>query len=121
MTVNKLRALQDAFATFKPGETPRPGQTIKVIQQLDPADRAGLLKGMFELQTEEELGRHGNPLRVADKYDADLYASRRCLDGLQIDAACLELSNRKSDADLPLPEPTRRDHIDAAFTAHTEL
>ena len=30
------------------------------------------------------------------------------------------LIDRKSDADLPIPELTLRDHIDAAFKAHEE-
>jgi hypothetical protein len=94
----------------------KPGGMVSTIVGL-PADiRTPVVKAMLAADNERELGRHGDLDRVCRDHEVDKEIVNAVMDHMESDYVAWSLQERRgSDADLPLPEITRRDVISAAM------
>ena len=118
---------EDKNHEFKPLELSR-----LVAAHPNPKHRAnmGILAKSYEYMKEgiggDSLGKHsqrflgGDHAKLAEK----LYLSPEALEkfgeaAIMDDVAIALTKRRGNDSDLPIPEMTRRDHIEAAIDAHS--
>jgi hypothetical protein len=97
----------------------RPGGTTRLLYSLPDEDRLKITQVANLYASERDAGRHGQPQKVFDAFDVPKDVGEAMVDGLEMDYVTKSLIERRgSDAGLPLPELTRRDHIAAAIDAH---
>ena len=112
------RVLKDPTLTIGPGGVRR------ALMTLTPAHRAQVMANIDAVNDHQDLGRHAGDPRFGDDPVKARGLHRESLNklvgGATVDYVCEALQLRKSDAQLPLPELTRRDHISAAFDAHSQ-
>ncbi|MBL8353175.1 MAG: hypothetical protein JNL87_23015 [Burkholderiaceae bacterium] len=99
-------------------ERPAVGGMTKLLGALPAGDRQRVVTVANLYAHERELGRHGNPQDVAEIFEVPKDIAEAVVDALEVDYVAAELGRRRSDADLPLPELTRRDEISAALDVH---
>jgi hypothetical protein len=92
-----------------------PGRMKTIIEALPADDAARLIAGATHYDHQVQLGRHGDPDYAAREMEVDPDVARRIHEGMEVDTVCTALQNRRSDADLPIEPPTRRDVIGAAL------
>lgn len=97
----------------------QPGMANVLVNHLSPEDRMAYMEGINRYDHNVELGKWGSTPHACAEMGVDPDVARRAHDSFQVDYVCERLQQRKSDADLPLPETTRRDVLDAAFDAHS--
>jgi hypothetical protein len=97
-----------------------PGRMKTILEALPDADVKRVIAGATHYNHQVELGRHGDPEHAAREMEVDPDVARRIHEGMEVDTVCTALQNRRSDADLPPPEITRRDILSAAFDAHSD-
>ena len=100
---------------------PRPGEITNILKMLPPDQRLHVAKAAIAMEDARDFGKHASHEVVYRAFDVapthrDIL--NRITDGLEVDQVVRTLTARKSDADLPPPELTRRDHLRAAFDAH---
>lgn len=97
----------------------KPAEAVKLVKTLPPASRMAL-GAALEVHTEQlELGRHGDPKFVARATGFDPEVLDTLHDKLTDDYITLGVIERRgSDASLPPPPLTQRDHIEAAYLAN---
>jgi hypothetical protein len=101
----------------------RPGGLSKVLHRIAPAERQQIMANVDAVHEYKELGHHaGDPRFGPDPVKArGLHRESldKLVDGALTDHVSQALQQRRgSDADLPIPEPDRRDHLRAALDAH---
>ena len=125
MTAPKRRYVTGAEVEQLLKDNPRlnlnvPGSTTLIRQHLSPEDDRDLLQGLNRIDNNVELGRWGDPARVCAEMGVDPGVAARVYNSAQVDYVCNALQERRgNDADLPLPEITRRDQIGAAMDAYS--
>ena len=113
--------LADKLNKLKPWDYLPPGEVSRELKKLPLDERKLVLNAAFEVLDEEERGpKHGLGREfILTQHLANTPAMNRLVDHVEIDMVTNALINKRgSDADLPIPEPDRRDFIRAAIDAH---
>jgi hypothetical protein len=98
-----------------------PGGMTAVIQSLPTETAFAVCAAVDACGNQQELGRHGDVDRVSTTFEVDRPLLEVVTDQVDVDYVCHQLQARRgSDADLPVPELTRRDYLSAALDAHSE-
>lgn len=92
-----------------------PGRMKTILEALPADDVTRLIAGSNYYSHQVEIGRHGDVAKAAAEMEVDPDVARRIHEGMEVDTVCTALQNRRSDADLPIEPPTRRDVIGAAL------
>ena len=117
----------DLLAAFKQldrHETPAIGGTTNTLRMLDPESQALVADIGDAVQEQRELGRHGNVEKVLDEWNVPVEhraTVNRIMDAAEADDLAVSLQRRMgTDASLPPPPTTSRDHVAAAFELHSQ-
>ena len=109
------------FSRLHKAEEIKPGGTTRALYSLPEEEQKQVREVVNLYHEHKEFGRHGHPEFVLDAFDVDKDVADAVEAGLEMDYVAAALQHKRgSDADLPIPELTRRDHLDAAFDAHQE-
>lgn len=116
--------LLGAFKQLGPHETPTIGGTTKALRMLDTESQQLVAELGDQLAEQRELGRHGSVARVFDEYQVPVGMRptvEKIMDAAEADDVAVSLQRRMgTDADLPPPPITSRDHVAAAFELHSQ-
>lgn len=120
-------SIEKILAEVKANKTIGVGQMTARIRALPPEEKARAIASLNFLENIETAGRWGSMpgawdvLGVTDKAEREV--AQRAFEACQADDVAMRVIERRGGSDaevLPVPEPTRRDHLSAAFDLHNE-
>lgn len=100
----------------------KPGGMTSIIKDLPHEVKLAVIAAVDACGNQRELGKYGMVDGVAEHFEVDRPLLETITDCVETDYICHELQSRRGsdgDADDPMPELTRRDHLSAAFDAHS--
>jgi hypothetical protein len=120
VNAQRLTPLQLAGEIVRREREPAVGGMTKLFHRLPAQDQQFVRQFHADYDDQKDMGSHGNPRRVLERYGVSADVAEAVHAGIDKDyvAAELQRRRRKDNSDLTLPPLTRRDHLDAAIDAH---